>query len=82
MLFRSGIVLAIVEAWFDARPANHLYLGAWHATKPEPDLGRAREQWEAAEQGGIEAGPLLRLLDDPVLLAAVPGEDADDAMAP
>lgn len=71
----AGIVLAIVTRWFDARPANHLFLGAWHATKPEADLERAREHWETAERGGIDAGPLLRLLDDPALLGAVPSGD-------
>ncbi|MFM7075381.1 MAG: hypothetical protein ACKO3G_04855 [Planctomycetaceae bacterium] len=75
----AGIVLAIVTEWFDDRPANNLFLGAWHATKPEPDLERARGHFEAAEAGGINAEPLLRLLDDPLLAAdsAAEGDGGD-----
>lgn len=75
----AGIVLAIVTEWFDDRPANNLFLGAWHATKPEPDLQRARGHFEAAEAGGINAEPLLRLLDDPLLAAdsAAEGDGGD-----
>jgi hypothetical protein len=67
----AGILMAIVTNWFDERPANHLFLGAYHATKPEPDLAKARDHWELAEKGGINAAPLLGLLEDPVLLADV-----------
>ena len=63
----AGIAMAIVTTWFDERPDNHLFLGAYHATKPETDLAKARDHWERAEQGGINAEPLLRLLDDPLL---------------
>ena len=63
----SGIAMAIVTTWFDERPDNHLFLGAHHATKPEPDLAKARDHWERAEKGGINAEPLLRLLDEPAL---------------
>ena len=70
--------LAIVTEWFDERPANNLFLGAWHATKPEPDLGRARGHFESAEAGGINAEPLLRLLDDPLLAGDTPaGAETD-----
>jgi hypothetical protein len=67
----SAILLEIVTTWFDDRPANHLFLGAYHATKPEPDLAKARDHWDLAEKGGINAAPLLGLLDDPVLLDCV-----------
>ena len=63
----SGIAMAIVTTWFDKRPDNHLFIGAYHATKPEPDLAKARDHWERAEKGGISAEPLLRVLDDPAL---------------
>ena len=63
----SGIAMAIVTTWFDNRPDNHLFIGAYHATKPEPDLAKARDHWERAEKGGISAEPLLRVLDDPAL---------------
>mgnify|MGYP006279034883 CR=1 FL=1 len=73
----AGITFAIVSRWFDARPANQLYLGAWHATKPEPDAAKARECWARAEKGGLNAEPLLRLLDDPALAGG--DAAADDA---
>ena len=71
----AGIVMAIVTTWFDERPANHLFLGAHHATKPEPDLAKARDHWEQAEKGGINAEPLLRLLDDPALEEGAKGSE-------
>jgi len=60
----AGIVLAIVMQWFDANPANDLYLGAYHLAKPEPDPERAREHWEQALAAGADASGLLPLLDD------------------
>jgi hypothetical protein len=63
----AGIVLAIVMQWFDKNPANDLYLGAYHLSKPEPDLQRAREHWEKAQTGGADASALMPLLDDPVV---------------
>jgi hypothetical protein len=74
----SGIAMAIVTDWFDERPANHLFLGAHHATKPEPDLAKARDQWERAENGGINAEPLLRLLDDPLLQEGAKASEPTD----
>ena len=62
----AGIVLAIVMQWFDKNPANDLYLGAYHLSKPEPDLPRARAHWEKAQAGGADASDLMPLLDDPV----------------
>ncbi len=64
------LLLAIVTGWFDRKPANQLYLGAYHATKPRPDLDKAREAWELASRRGADASDLLPLLDDPVLLKA------------
>jgi len=74
----SGITLAIVTTWFDERPDNHLFLGACHATKPEPDLAKARDHWERAEKGGINAEPLLRLLDDPALREGAKASEPTD----
>ncbi|MFM8702903.1 MAG: hypothetical protein ACKOHG_03385 [Planctomycetia bacterium] len=70
----AGLVLAIVTSWFDARPANDLYLGAYHFTKQEPNAGLAREHWEKAQAGGADASSLLPLLDDPVFTRATAGE--------
>lgn len=74
----AGIAMAIVTTWFDERPANHLFLGAYHATKPEPDLAKARDHWERAEKGGINAEPLLRLLDDPALEGGAKASEPTD----
>ena len=71
----AGIAMAIVTTWFDERAANHLFIGAHHATKPEPDLAKARDHWERAEKGGINAEPLLRLLDDPALEEGAKGSE-------
>jgi hypothetical protein len=67
------LLLAIVTGWFDRKPANQLHLGAYHATKPKPDLEKAREAWQLAERGGADASELLPLLDDPVLVKAAGG---------
>lgn len=74
----AGIAMAIVTTWFDERPDNHLFLGAYHATKPEPDLAKARDHWERAEKGGINAEPLFRLLDDPVLQEGAKASEPTD----
>ena len=65
----GGILMAIVTGWFDEKPANDLFIGAYHATKEEPDLDKARDSWRKAEAGGADASGLLPLLDDPVLAA-------------
>jgi hypothetical protein len=66
----TKILMAIITDWFDANPANNLYLGAHYATKREPDAEKAREYWKRAQAGGADASTLLPLLDDPVLQAA------------
>jgi hypothetical protein len=69
------LLLAILTGWLNRKPANQLYLGAYHATKPEPDLEKAREAWQLAERGGADASELLPLLDDPVLVKAAGRND-------
>lgn len=66
----GGILMAIVKGWFDEKPANDLFIGAYHATKEEPDLDQARASWERASARGADASLLLPLLDDPLLTAA------------
>lgn len=66
----GGILMAIVTEWFDDKPANELYIGAYHATKEEPDLDKARAAWEGAQSKGADASLLLPLLEDPLLTAA------------
>jgi hypothetical protein len=67
------LLLAILKGWLNRKPANQLHLGAYHATKPKPDLEKAREAWLLAERGGADASELLPLLDDPVLVKAAGG---------
>ena len=72
----GAILMTIVTEWFDRNPANNLYIGAYHATKAEPDLEKARASWQLANARGADASALLPLLDDPVLVkAAADGED-------
>jgi hypothetical protein len=66
----AGIVLAIVNDWFDARPENQLFLGAYHLSKPECDPQAARTNWELGQAAGADASQLLPLLDDPVIRRA------------
>lgn len=63
----TAVLTHIVREWFDKRPENHLFLGAYFATKPEPDLANARSAWMTAKAGGADASSLLPLLDDPLL---------------
>jgi len=66
------IAMAIVESWFaaDGRAANHLFLGAHWLCLDPPDTRRARGDWQIAGVGGEQVGPLLMLLDDPVIRRA------------
>jgi len=66
----SAIMMKIVTEWFDGKPQNDLFLGAYHATKGEIDLEKARACWQLAARRGAKAASLLPLLDDPVLRAA------------
>lgn len=61
------VLEAIVTDWLDDRPANQLFLGAYHATKAEPDFDAAREAWQKAATAGVDASVLLPLLDDPLI---------------
>jgi hypothetical protein len=70
----AGIMVAIVTQWFDGKPANDLYIGAYYVTKVEPNPQLAREHWEKAEAGGADASGLLPLLDDPVFTRALQDE--------
>lgn len=66
------IAMAIVESWFaaDGRAANHLFLGAHWLCLDPPDTRRARGEWQIARDGGEQVGPLLMLVDDPVIRRA------------
>jgi hypothetical protein len=63
----GGIMMAIVTAWFDDKSVNDLFIGAYHATKEEPDFDKARAAWERAAARGADASLMLPLLDDPRL---------------
>lgn len=60
----------IVREWFDERPENRLFLGAYFASKLEPDVTKAREEWTTAQAGGVDVSGLMPLLSDPVILEA------------
>ncbi len=64
----GAVMQAVVESWFDATPANQLFLGAHHFTKPEPDLEKAEACWNKADAGGADASLLIPLLTDPVVV--------------
>lgn len=66
----ADLELAIVTQWCAGKnlSANPLYLGVGALLLPEPDLARARREWQAADAGGQpHARLLLELLDDPVV---------------
>jgi hypothetical protein len=70
----ANLLSAIVEDWFDDNPANGLYLGAYHLTRPEPDIRAAERLWSSAALRGADAAPLLPLLEEPVIRRAAAGE--------
>ncbi|NBX29094.1 hypothetical protein EBR04_01360 [bacterium] len=66
----DDILLAIVQQWFNgaAQPGNHIYLGAFHLLRKEPDLASARGEWQLAAFGGEQEGTALQpLLTDPII---------------
>jgi hypothetical protein len=67
----GAVMQAVVESWFDETPANQLFLGAYHFTKPEPDLEKAEACWNKADAGGADASLLIPLLTDPVVVDAI-----------
>ncbi|MFM8577702.1 MAG: hypothetical protein ACKOCN_02695 [Planctomycetaceae bacterium] len=70
----SNLLMAIMKDWFDDNPANNLYLGAYHITRPEPDLKEAERLWSNAALRGADAAPLLPLVREDVILKAAAGE--------
>jgi len=70
----SNLLMAIMKDWFDDNPANNLYLGAYHITRPEPDLKEAERLWSSAALRGADAAPLLPLVREEVILKAAAGE--------
>lgn len=59
----AGLALAIAKRWYDERPENQLYLGAFYFVDPNDKLAEAKQVWDAAKQAGIgEAERLLALL--------------------
>ena len=66
----GAVLQTILETWFDANPANQIYLGAYHFTKPEPNFEQAEACWNKANAGGADASLLIPLLTDPVVVDA------------
>ncbi len=58
----AQLAVAIAMHWLDNRPANKLYVGAFHFVGPPVDLSEAKRLWEQAASEGIDAGGLIALL--------------------
>lgn len=66
----AAVLTHILREWFDDRPSNRLFIGAYFASKPEPDIAKARAEWGTAQAGGVDVSRLMPLLDDPVIVEA------------
>ena len=58
----ARLAVAIAQNWFDDRPDNKLYLGAFHFVGPPIDVAEAKRLWEEAAGAGVDADRLLALL--------------------
>jgi hypothetical protein len=58
----ARLAVAIAGHWFDDRPDNKLYLGAFHFVGPPIDVAEAKRLWEEAAGAGIDVKGLLALL--------------------
>jgi hypothetical protein len=58
----AGIAVAIAKKWFDDRPDNKVYLGAFYFVDPRTDVAVAKRLWEEAASAGVDVKNLLALL--------------------
>jgi hypothetical protein len=58
----AGLAIAIAKRWFDDRPDNKVYLGAFYFVDPRVDVAEAKRLWEEAASAGIDVKGLLALL--------------------
>lgn len=59
----ARVAMAIARHWFDGRPDNKLYLGAFHFVGPPIDVAEAKRLWEEAAAAGVDVEALLALLE-------------------
>jgi hypothetical protein len=58
----AGLAMAIAKRWFDERPDNKVFLGAFLFVDPRTDVADAKRMWEEAASAGIDVKHLLALL--------------------
>ena len=62
----KGLAKVIADNWFDKKPQNKLFIGAFLAVDPNGSIEEAKKYWTEAGQQGADAAPLLALIG-PVL---------------
>jgi hypothetical protein len=58
----AGLAVAIAKRWFDDRPVNKVYLGAFYFVDPRTGIAEAKRLWEEAASAGVDVKRLLALL--------------------
>jgi hypothetical protein len=58
----AGLAVAIARRWFDEKPENKIYVGAFYFVDPRTDRAEAKRLWEEASSAGVDAKRLLALL--------------------
>ena len=58
----AGLAVAIANRWFDDRPDNKVYVGAFYFVDPRTDVAEAKRLWEEAAGAGVDVKRLLALL--------------------
>jgi hypothetical protein len=59
----KGLANTIANQWFDKKPQNKLFIGAFLAVDPQGSPAEAKQVWEDAAKAGADAAPLLALLN-------------------
>ena len=60
----AELVLLIGEQWLEDTPTSRIFVGAFMAVEPKFGPKKAREEWEAALQGGAEVEELIPILNE------------------
>jgi hypothetical protein len=58
----AGLAVAIANRWFDDRPDNKVYVGAFYFVDPRTDVAEAKRLWEEAASAGVDVKRLIALL--------------------
>ena len=59
----AKLAVAIAQNWFDDRPDNKLYVGAFYFVGPPIDVSEAKRLWQEAAAAGVDVNGLLALLE-------------------